>query len=197
MKYIADFSDWQAGIDFHEIARKFDGVIVKIAEGTTAQDCFRDFIHEAESFDLPWGVYCYTRAGSTEESREEAELVMRLLAGEEMPALGIWYDIESPQIVGENGSMPVPPEDITAMASAFISKCNEEGYSAGIYAPLWVLRDRLRPTDLAGYVHYWISAPGRSACPEISGITNVAGWQYRVDDYPIGSHMIDANEWYK
>lgn len=196
MKYIADLSDWQAGIDFGKIAEKFGGVIVKISEGTAEQDCWAGWIGEAERRGMPWGVYCYTRATSVDEAREEAQTIINLLNGMNSPALGIWYDIESPEIVGENGSMPMTAEDITAMASAFISECNAAGYSAGVYAPAWVLFDRFNPSDLADYVPYWISAPQYSTCPFISGVTTIAGWQYRVDDYPIGEHFVDVSEWY-
>lgn len=197
MKYIADFSDWQEGIDMQEISRKFDGIIVKISEGTSPQSCYTDFIQQAESCGMLWGVYCYTRATTPDEAREEARAVLSLISNLNRPVLGIWYDIESPEIVGENGSIPMDPADITAMASAFIVKCNKASYIAGIYAPAWVFRDRFQPGSLASYVPYWISAPGRAACPDIPGITRVAGWQYRVDDYPIGSHMVDASVWYE
>lgn len=196
MRYVADFSDWQVGIDMPEVARKFDGIIVKALEGQTIQDCWRDYISQAQWLNMPWGIYAYTRATDPDAARAEARLVISMLRNREIPALGIWYDIEAPGIVGSNGSMPYSASHITALASAFISECNASGYQAGIYAPQWVLRDRLHPWELADYVPYWISAPGEASCPQIDGITNIAGWQYRVEDYPIGNQMVDASEWY-
>lgn len=197
MKYIADFSDWQTGIDISEVAIHFDGIIVKALEGETIQECWNGYIASAEECGMQWGVYVYTRASTPGDAVNEARLIISLLRNHQTPALGIWFDIESPEIVGEKGGMPYSHEQITAIASAFIAECNAEGYQAGIYAPEWVLRDRLNPDVLASYVPYWISAPGCAACPQIPGITNVIGWQYRVDDYPISGYFVDANEWYE
>lgn len=79
MKYVADFSDWQSGIDFSEIAKHFDGVIVKITESTIPQGCYQDFINQAIRNNLPWGVYCFSHAVSEKRATAEANKVMELL----------------------------------------------------------------------------------------------------------------------
>lgn len=198
MKYVLDLSDWQEGIPFDEIRKHFDGVIVKIAEGTTAQKCWEGFIAEAEKRKMPWGVYCYTHAQTTERAREEARQVIALLEKKNRPVLGIWLDIEDADIVGENGSMPMGKDEITACASAFIVECNRANYSAGIYVPEWILRDRISTGDLAAYVPYWISAPHATRGHVASLGLNLAGWQYRVDSYTMDGwpDALDANEWY-
>lgn len=197
MKYIADFSDWQEGIDFSEIAKHFDGVIVKIAEGAKETNCWYDFVTQAEEQGLQWGVYLYSHATTTMAAEREAQEVICLLQElDEPPPLGVWFDVESPEIVGENGTFPIPAERITAFCSSFISTCNKDGLEAGIYAPAWVLRDRINTHALASYVPYWVSEPGAAFC-SLDGLINVAGWQYRVDDYPINDHYVDASEWYK
>lgn len=185
MKYIADFSDWQEGIDFSGLEKKFDGVIVKITEGTTPQSCYLNFIEQAVKHHMPWGVYCYSRATTEKKAAREAEKVIELLPG--MPELGIWFDIEDEELLNLSNSK------ITAIASAFICKCNAEGYSAGIYASLSTITDRINTGDLADYVPYWVAAYGYSSNPLFG--YNVSGWQYR-DDYPIGEHHVDASEWY-
>jgi len=198
MKYVIDLSDWQEGICFDEIKKHFDGVIVKITEGRTPQKCWEDFIDEAERHHMPWGVYCYTHAQTTERAREEARVIISLLEKKNRPVLGIWMDIESPDIVGENGTMPMSADEITACASAFISGCNRANHSAGIYAPEWIIRDRINTGDLADYVPYWISAPYATRGHVASLGLNLAGWQYRADSYTMDGwpDALDANEWY-
>ena len=63
--------------------------------------------------------------------------------------MGIWIDVEAPEVIGQD------PDDVTAVCSAFISTCNAAGYSAGIYASLSTLTDRINVNDLADYVPYW------------------------------------------
>lgn len=187
MKYVADFSDWQEGIDFAEIARHFDGVIVKITEGTTPQGCFQSFIRQAVAHKLHWGVYCFTHALTTERAITEADRVMNLLPGK--PELGIWFDIEDQNVLSLDRNA------ITAIASAFISRCNSCGYSAGIYASLSTINDRIITEALASYVPYWVAAYSFSNNPLAGSSLNVAGWQY-CDNYQIGNHQVDASEWY-
>lgn len=188
MKYVADFSDWQSGIDFSEIKKKFDGVIVKITEGTSPQSCYQDFISQAISNNLPWGVYCFSHSVNEKQATAEANKVMELLPG--MPELGIWFDIEDPEVLS------LDKDSITAIASAFICRCNERGYQAGIYASLYTIYDKINTDSLASYVPYWVAAYSYSRNPLESSNLNVAGWQYR-DDYPIGENYVDASEWYK
>ncbi len=187
MKYVADFSDWQSGIDFSEIKKKFDGVIVKITEGTSPQSCYQDFINQSISNNLPWGVYCFSHSVNEKQAVAEADKVMELLPG--MPELGIWFDIEDPKVLS------LDKDSITAIASAFICRCNEKGYSAGIYASLYTIYDKINTDSLAAYVPYWVAAYSYSRNPLESSNLNVAGWQYR-DDYPIGENYVDASEWY-
>ena len=187
MKYVADFSDWQEGIDFAEIAKHFDGVIVKITEGTAPQSCFRDFINQAVAHNLQWGVYCFTHAQTVERAVEEADQVMSLLPGK--PGLGIWFDVEDPNVLA------LDRHKITAIVSAFISRCNASGYAAGVYASFSTLNDRIITGALASYVPYWVAAYSFYRNPLADSGLNVAGWQYR-DDYIIGAHHVDASEWY-
>ena len=188
MKYIADFSDWQEGIDFSEIKKKFDGVIVKITEGTAPQSCYQNFINQAIRNNLPWGVYCYSHATNEKEAAREAKTLMDILPG--FPELGIWFDIEAPEVLNLSN------EEITAIASTFICTCNERGYSAGIYASLSTITSKINTDALASYVPYWVAAYSYSRNPLESSNLNVAGWQYR-DDYIVGDHHVDASEWYK
>lgn len=189
MKYIVDLSDWQEDIDFSKIHEKFDGVIAKISEGTSPQSCYQNFIRKAIEYNMPWGVYCYSHATSEKEAVKEAKTLIDLLHG--FPELGIWFDVEAPEILELSNS------EITAITSAFICKCNEEGYSAGVYASLSTINDRINTSDLASYVPYWVAAYGYSGNP-LSGTSlndQTYGWQYR-DDYPIDDYMVDASEWY-
>lgn len=187
MKYIADFSDWQEGIDFKEIKKHFDGVIVKITEGTSPQECFPGFIRLAKDNGLDWGVYCFTHAQTPERAVEEADQAINLLPGN--PPLGIWFDLEDQAVLS------LDRDKVTAIASAFISRCNGKGYYAGIYASLSTITDRIVTEDLADYVPYWVAAYSCASNPLAASGLRVSGWQY-TDKYYVGAHTVDASEWY-
>lgn len=200
MKKVIDISDWQEGISFAAVKDAgYSGMIFKIAEGCSPSACWREYAAEAKKAGLPIGVYIYARALDTDGAKREAETVLGLIG--EMPVpLGVWYDIEAPAIVGENGSDGIGRDRITANASAFISRCNAAGVSAGIYAPWWVIRDRINTAALAEYVHYWVSYAATNGGNPLAGSPiRCAGWQYAIDGTNgemVGGYGVDVSEWY-
>lgn len=190
---VIDLSDWNEYVDWSRfIDHGIGGVIVKISEGRTLSELFAKNIAGAAARGLPWGVYCYTHAQTTERAEEEAAVVIGALEtlGYGAPPLGIWIDVEAPEVIGQD------PDDVTAICSAFISTCNAAGYSAGIYASLSTLTDCLNLNDLADYVPTWCAQyddecnfydyfPGRI----------LQGWQF-TDAFKIDGRIYDMSEWY-
>ena len=190
---VTDLSDWNDHINWsHLIDAGVGGAIVKISEGRTLTELHGKHIAGAEARGLPWGVYCYTHAQTTERAREEAKKVLEALEalGYGKPLLGIWLDVEAPEVIGQD------KEDVTAICSAFISECNAAGYSAGIYASLSTITDRMNLDDLADYVPYWCAQyndecnfhdyfPGRI----------LHGWQF-TEKFEIDGRNYDMSEWY-
>ena len=118
---VTDLSDWNDHINWsHLIAAGVGGAIVKISEGRTLSSLHGKHIAGAEARGLPWGVYCYTHAQTTERAEEEANRVIEALdaIGYGAPPLGIWFDLEAPEVIGQDR------DDVTAICSAFISMCN-------------------------------------------------------------------------
>ena len=129
----------------------------------------------------------------TARAEEEADRVIEALnaLGYGAPPLGIWFDVEAPEVIGQD------PDDVTAVCSAFISACNAAGYSAGIYASLSTLTDCINVNDLADYVPYWCAQYGTSECGFHDSYPGniLAGWQW-TDCYSIGGQNYDMSEWY-
>jgi len=141
---------------------------------------------------LPWGVYCYTHAQTTARAEEEVAVVIEALdaLGYGAPPLGIWIDVEAPEVIGQD------PDDVTAVCSAFVSACNAAGYSAGIYASLSTLTDRINVDRLADYVPYWC-AQYAEKCDFLDYYPDnrLAGWQC-TDSYNIDGNNYDLSVWY-
>lgn len=191
---VTDLSDWNDHINWsHLIAAGVGGAIVKISEGRSLTQLHGKHIAGAEARGLPWGVYCYIHAQTTERAEEEAAIVIEALGalGYGAPPLGIWIDVEAPEVIGQD------PDDMTAICSAFISTCNAAGYSAGIYASLSTLTDCINVNDLADYVPYWCAQYGASECGFRDSYPGniLAGWQW-TDCHSIGGENYDMSEWY-
>ena len=190
---VIDLSDWNENVDWSRfIDHGIGGVIVKISEGRTLSELFAKNIAGAAARGLPWGVYCFSHAQTTERAEEEAQVVIDALEtlGYGAPDLGTWIDVEAPEVIGQDR------EDVTAICSAFISTCNAAGYAAGIYASLSTLTDCMNLDDLADYVPTWCAQyndecsfhdyfPGRI----------LQGWQF-TDAFEIDGRNYDMSEWY-
>lgn len=190
---VIDLSDWNENVDWSRfIDHGIGGVIVKISEGRTLSELFAKNIAGAAARGLPWGIYCFSHAQTTERAEEEAQVVIDALEtlGYGAPDLGTWIDVEAPEVIGQDR------EDVTAICSAFISACNAAGYSAGIYASLSTLTDCINVNDLADYVPYWCAQyndgcnfhdyfPGRI----------LQGWQF-TETFEIDGRNYDMSEWY-
>ena len=101
---VTDLSDWNDHINWsHLIAAGVSGAIVKISEGRSLTQLHGKHIAGAEARGLPWGAYCYTHAQTTERAREEANRVIEALnaLGYGTPPLGIWIDVEAPEVIGK------------------------------------------------------------------------------------------------
>lgn len=92
MTLLCDVSKWQGAIDFHKMARKAEGVIIKLSEGTGADP--RAAINWEQSRGvLPRGGYCYFHPEI--DGVLEARAMVALCNGDygEMP---LSVDVESP-----------------------------------------------------------------------------------------------------
>lgn len=182
---VVDLSDWQEGIDFDSLMSDYEGVIIKISEGTRKTKQFENYMSEIERLGVPWGVYCFCNAYTPDQSTIEASCVIEYLSGR-TPTLGIWYDIEDEDEVAD---WATGVEDATGRVSAFISYCNSCGYSAGVYSNSGTFVDGyVEVNSLADYVPYWVADFSGSNDDFTNSFPNshVAGWQYsstRVTPY--------------
>lgn len=190
---VIDISDWNENIDWSAILDEgVEGVIVKISEGRALTELYENHIAACAVYNLKWGVYCYTHALTTERAEEEAEVVCNAI--EEMgygaPPLKIWFDVEDNEVLDRSN------EEVTAICSSFISTCNSYGFSAGIYANYYTLRDQINCYDLAEYVPYWVADYSSTPYDFKNENPNlrVVGVQY-TQEYKIRNNFYDMSKW--
>ncbi len=190
---VIDLSDWNENVDWDAVAQQCKGIVVKISEGCHLTGLYVQHIAAAKKHGLKWGVYGYTHATTADQAQQEADTVLQALSalGAGTPDLGIWFDVEAPEVVEKN------EDDVTAICSAFIAVCNAAGYSAGIYASYDTLTNHINVDNLAAYVSYWVAQYGSVQCDFAAEHPDktVAGWQ-KTDSYNIGGQNYDLSEWH-
>ena len=196
MRKVIDVSGFQEYLDYDAVLNAgVQGVIIKISEGVTLEETWWMHLIKTQERNLPWGVYCFGHAQDIEWAKAEANEVLYLLQ-DRQPPLGLWYDVED----SNYHSMFAQGVDTTACASAFISHCNANGYSAGIYTSSLKCTDymlnSLRPRELAAYVQWWIADyRGYNGFAQTYPDRHCAGWQWSDKEY-INGVNVDMNEWY-
>lgn len=103
MKRGLDISKHQGNLDFDEIKRDYDFVIIRVAVGddlskddSECKQCdvrAQEYINECEARDIPHGIYIYSYATNTEQAISEAEHV-REWYNKCNAKLGVWLDME-------------------------------------------------------------------------------------------------------
>ena len=93
-----DISEHNGTVNFDSLKRnKVDFVIIRCGYGdnlTTQDDHkFWENLEKVKRSGLPFGVYLYSYAATTQQAEAEAAHVLRLIKGEKLP-LGVWYDVE-------------------------------------------------------------------------------------------------------
>ena len=85
-------------------------------------------VSECERLGIPYGVYLYSYADSTQKAVSEAQHVLRLIEGRHL-TYPIYYDLEENKVRSK-----VSQSDIAKIATAFCDTIESAGYSVGIYA---------------------------------------------------------------
>lgn len=192
MRLVMDISDWQEGLNYDAAkAEGVTGAIVKLTERTRQQDVAFTHINECLARGMNIGVYCFSRAQSPWEAQGEAEAIINIMKqGNIIPTLGVWYDLES-----EENKLA---QDLTAVASKFISTLNASGYMAGIYANWDFYNNRLDINQLADYVPYWLADLSGDPSDFVNRFPNkkLHGLQYSWA-HNIDGMNVDMNYWYE
>ena len=128
-----DVSEHQGTIDWNQVKNADVGfAIIRCGYGSnmTSQDdkqWLRN-VSECERLGIPYGVYLYSYATTTEQARSEAEHVLRLISGHNL-SYPIFYDLEDSNTTGKLSNA-----QILSLTKTFCSTITNAGYSVGVYA---------------------------------------------------------------
>lgn len=76
-KEIVDISKWQGTIDFKALAKKVSFVIARASCGSDKDIRFDEYAKAMIENKIPFGVYCYSYAGTTAKAKEEAQNIVQ------------------------------------------------------------------------------------------------------------------------
>lgn len=155
---ILDVSDWQLNIDYAQVAKQVDGVILRCgvtgwgtANQCSTDDCFEKHYAGFKAVGLPVGAYYYSAADTISKAQEEAEYCKKILAGKQFE-FPIYYDIENPQRMDK-----LSKEQLTAQVIAWCDKMEQAGYFVGVYANTNYFLNRLDSITLVQRYTIWLA----------------------------------------
>ena len=155
---ILDVSKYQPNIDYAQVAKQVDGVILRCgvtgwgtANQCSTDDCFEKHYAGFKAVGLPVGAYYYSAADTIAKAQEEAEYCKKLLAGKQFE-LPIYYDVECRERMDK-----VSKEQLTAQVIAWCDKMEQAGYFVGVYSYTSFITEKLNIAALAQRYTIWLA----------------------------------------
>lgn len=191
-KFGVDVSEFQAEIDWHLASEHIDFAILRAGYGSNNIDeMFHRNAQECTKYGVPFGIYWFSYAYTEEMAKAEADFVCDL-ASKYTLTYPICYDFEydSVRYASENG-VEVDSKLLAKLATAFLSRVEERGYYAMLYANYDFL---IRGFDhLIGTYDIWLAAWSSTEVEYYAGI-----WQYTSSTEVPGIYgFVDGDYCYK
>lgn len=185
VKKVIDVSSWQETINWDTIKRNedVDEAIIRVGWGTSYNDpCGLDSyydrnIKEVQRLGIPYGVYIYAYAETTQAAQKEADFVISKLNQYNAPkSTWVWYDAEIYSISRNTYNTVIP---------AFINRMKSAGYNnVGVYSGVRQLDTTNGNTNTSTIRSYpiWVSQYYK----DLQYTGAYKGWQYASDEHVDG-----------
>lgn len=185
MKKIIDVSEFQGVINWELVKSQIDGAILRCGYGMNQPEQddaqFKRNANECTRLRIPFGVYLYSYADTSNRAESEADHVLRLIKGYQL-LYPVYYDLEENSI----------RQTAAACARVLGNKIEKAGYWCGIYANLdWWQNDL---TELNQFTK-WVAQHGSKSAYIDDGVDM---WQYTASGRITGiAGSVDLNECYR
>lgn len=186
-----DVSKFQGIIDFQELKKHVDFVIIRLGYGQDDPNQDDPFylrnINECIRLNIPFGIYIYSYATNQQDALSEAKHTLRLIKDYQIP-YPIYYDLEDNNTTGKQSN-----ETIATIAKTFCNYLEERGYYVGIYASYSWFKTKLIDPIFNQYTK-WIARYN----DELDYDGEYGMWQYSATGRILGiDTMVDLNYCYK
>lgn len=154
-----DVSKHQGVIDWDKVkaSGQVDFAVIRVGIGSdiAEQDDAQAVrnMTECERVGLPYGVYLYSYALTTQEAESEAAHMLRMISGRK-PTVGVWIDMEDADGYKQKHGKPLD----TANGSLYTQICRtfcDRIPGAGVYSSTSVLQHILTVDDLPVWAAQW------------------------------------------
>lgn len=146
-----DVSQWQGDFDFTPYKNGF--VIIRGGYAQTVDPWAERNIAKCNALGIPWGVYWYSYALSTEQGKREAERCLAFLNGR-LPRLGVWIDMEDADGYKAKNGFP-SDGTITDICRVFCETVQAAGNHTGIYASESWFGTKIKETGFDKWIASW------------------------------------------
>jgi len=181
-----DVSVWQKNVDWYQVKESgVDFAFLRISNHFLQDYTFETKYADATAAGIPLGVYCYSRATTVQEARQEAELVIQILNGREI-AYPIAMDLE------DNAQKKLSKTQLSEMILAFQETVEDAGYQFVLYSYVTFLNQYVDTAGLDG-IELWIARYRSLALGTgYTGAGNVRFWQYNSGQYSGSDFHVDG-----
>lgn len=174
-----DVAKWQGAIDWKKVSKAGKQfAILKITQkDNKIEGAFERNYKGAKEAKLLIGGYRYVYAKNTKEATAEANALVKVLNGREMP-VGVWLDMEDASIKG------IGKAKLWDVISTETKILRQAGYAVGIYCNKDWYDNVLKGKELANEFPFWIArypSADNGSVKESLNPVNLKGctaWQY-------------------
>ncbi|MBQ1410854.1 MAG: S-layer homology domain-containing protein [Oscillospiraceae bacterium] len=190
-----DVSEWNDEINWSAVASQVDFAIIRVGytrstSGAINQDSEAVAnIRGCMENGIPFGLYYYAGATTTEKAQEEANAILNWLDElDASPSLPVFYDVEEVKNI-----LTLSNYRLSTVSSAFCNRLKEAGVRAGVYASASIWDDRFASYASYDQVAHWVAHWDTDKLTAISG-THL--WQYSNTGKIAGiSGNVDMDYW--
>lgn len=160
-KYGIDISKHNGIIDFNEVKKNNDFVIIRIGYSTTIDQMFKTNYEKAKKAGLKVGGYWYSYALNKDKAIQEAKKCYEVIKDLQFD-YPIFIDMEDADQYKKKNGMPTNNE-LCTICEQFCEYLEERGYYVGIYASESWFNSQLKnvSSDYDRWVANWGSNNGR------------------------------------
>lgn len=180
--------DWMrvknSGVKFAILRLGYTGYAA--SKNKTIDPMFETYYKNAKAVGLPVGVYYFSRATTIDEGKNEADFVLKHLAGKQLE-YPVYIDVEDNYYQANTNK-----ENLTNAIKSFCNTIESSGYYVGIYANLDWLNNKLNLNELILY-DKWVAQWGNNNT--FKG--NYGMWQFSSTGNIGGISPVDLDYAYK
>lgn len=162
-----DVSSWQGDIKWNIVKNNISFAIIRAGYGNNNIDSKAvKNVQGCEDNNIPYGLYWFSYAYTTEMARKEARYLLEFVKGH-TPLFPLYFDFEYDSVKhAKKKGVTVTNKLLCDMATAFCEELENAGYYAGIYANNDYVKNMygeviFKKYDL-WYANWGVSEPGRS-----------------------------------